>query len=109
MTLRASSSGGGAPSERRSSPTWRGDGRGWWRRWGCSAGRGAAGSDLVEFGFTATSEGQTVEKNDSASVVLGGGVPFGKEFESHLAGARAGEGEGVGGRVGQGAVPRGPR
>ena len=54
-------------------------------------GRGAAGSDLVEFGFTATSEGQTVEKNDSASVVLEGGVPFGKEFESHLAGARAGE------------------
>ena len=54
-------------------------------------GRGATGSDLVEFGFTATSEGQTVEKNDSASVVLGGGVPFGKEFESHLAGAHAGE------------------
>jgi trigger factor len=54
-------------------------------------GRGAAGSDLVEIGFTATSEGQTVEKNEPASVVLGGGVPFGKEFESHLAGARVGE------------------
>ncbi len=53
--------------------------------------RGAGGSDLVEFGFTATSEGQTVEKSDSASVVLEGGVPYGKEFESHLSGARAGE------------------
>src|SRR3990172_8379968 len=40
--------------------------------------RGAAGSDLVEFGFTATSEGQTVEKNDSASVVPGGGGPPGR-------------------------------
>ncbi|UCD46475.1 MAG: trigger factor [Deltaproteobacteria bacterium] len=54
-------------------------------------GRGAAGSDLVEFGFAATSEGQTVEKSDAASVVLEGGVPFGKEFESHLAGVRGGD------------------
>lgn len=54
-------------------------------------GRGAGGSDLVEFGFLATSEGETVEKGESASVVLGGGVPFGKEFESHLMGARAGD------------------
>ncbi len=54
-------------------------------------GRGAAGSDLVEFGFTATSEGQTVEKNDVASVILEGGVPFGKEFESHLEGTLAGD------------------
>lgn len=54
-------------------------------------GRGAGGSDLVEFGFTATSEGKTVETGESASVVLGGGVPFGKEVESHLAGARAGD------------------
>jgi len=53
--------------------------------------RGAGGSDLVEFGFAATSEGQTVEKSDSASVVLEGGVPFGKEFESHLAGVRGGD------------------
>ena len=54
-------------------------------------GRGAGGSDLVEFGFTATSEGETVEKGESASVILEGGVPFGKEFESHLMGARAGD------------------
>ena len=54
-------------------------------------GRGAGGSDLVEFGFTATSEGKTVETNESASAVLEGGVPFGKEFEARLAGARAGD------------------
>ncbi len=54
-------------------------------------GRGAGGSDLVEFGFTATSEGKTVETGESASAVLEGGVPFGKEFEAHLAGARAGD------------------
>jgi trigger factor len=53
--------------------------------------RGAGDSDLVEFGFTATSEGETVEKSDSASVVLEGGVPFGKEFEAHLTGVRAGD------------------
>ena len=54
-------------------------------------GRGAGGSDLVEFGFTATSEGETVEKSDSSSIVLEGRVPFGKEFESHLSGVRPGE------------------
>ena len=54
-------------------------------------GRGAGGSDLVEFGFTATSEGKTVETSESASAVLEGGVPFGKEFEARLAGARAGD------------------
>jgi trigger factor len=53
--------------------------------------RGAAGSDLVEFSFTATSEGEAIEKNDVASVILEGGVPFGKEFESHLTGTRAGD------------------
>ena len=54
-------------------------------------GRGAGRSDLVEFGFTATSEEETVEKSDSSSIVLEGGVPFGKEFESHLSGVRPGE------------------
>jgi trigger factor len=54
-------------------------------------GRGSRGSDLVEFAFTATSEGETVEKSESSSVVLEGGVPFGKEFESHLSGVRPGE------------------
>ena len=54
-------------------------------------GREAGGSDLVEFGFTATSEGETVEKSDSSSIVLEGRVPFGKEFESHLSGVRPGE------------------
>jgi trigger factor len=57
--------------------------------------RGAGESDLVEFGFTATSDGQTVEKNESANVILGGGVPFGKEFESHLAEMRGGDGKTV--------------
>ncbi len=54
-------------------------------------GRGAAAFDLLEFGFTATSGGQAVEKSDSANVILEGGVPFGKEFESRLAGARPGD------------------
>ncbi len=54
-------------------------------------GRGAAGPDLVEFAFTATSEGQTVEESDSASVILEGGVPYGKEFEARLTGSREGD------------------
>ncbi len=55
-------------------------------------GRGAVPGDLLEFGFAAASEGQTVEQADTATVILEGGVPFGKEFESQMAGARAGEG-----------------
>ena len=49
----------------------------------------------MEFGFTATSDGQTVEQNESANVILGGGVPFGKEFELHLAEMRGGDGKTV--------------
>jgi trigger factor len=53
--------------------------------------RGAASSDLVEFGFAATSDGEAVETRDAATAVLDTGAPFGKEFDAGLAGARAGE------------------
>src|SRR4030043_510391 len=55
-------------------------------------GRGAGGSDLVEFGFTATSEGKTVEKSDSSSIVIEGGAAVGQELESPPSGGRAGAG-----------------
>lgn len=53
--------------------------------------RGAAGSDLVEFGFRALSGGETVEERDTATAVLGTGAPFGKAFDEGLTGMRAGE------------------
>ena len=49
-------------------------------------GRGATASDLVEFAFTATSGGETVEKRDSVAVLLSGGVPFGSDFEARMLG-----------------------
>ena len=53
--------------------------------------RGAAEQDLVEFAFSARSGGEPVESRESATVILGTGAPFGKEFEDALAGIRAGE------------------
>lgn len=53
-------------------------------------GRGAAASDLVEFGFTAVSGGETVDRSDSTAVVLSGGVPYGEEFERQLLGVEPG-------------------
>jgi len=53
-------------------------------------GRGATGSDLVEFGFTAVTGGETVEKSDATAVVLTGGLPYGEEFERRMLGAEPG-------------------
>jgi len=53
--------------------------------------RGAAEQDLVEFAFTARSGGEEVEHRESATVILGTGAPFGKEFEEALAGVAVGE------------------
>ena len=54
-------------------------------------GRGAAESDLVEFAFTATAGGETVDRNDSVAVLLSGGVPFGADFESRMIGVAPGD------------------
>lgn len=54
-------------------------------------GRGAGPSDLVEYGFTATAGGETIEKTDFTSILLDAGAPLGKEFDAGLAGVRAGE------------------
>ncbi|RJP22495.1 MAG: trigger factor [Deltaproteobacteria bacterium] len=54
-------------------------------------GRGAAGGDLAEFSFTATSGGVRVDGNESASVVLSGGVPFGADFERSMLGVVPGD------------------
>ena len=49
-------------------------------------GRGAAETDLVEFGFTAVVGGETVDRSDSTAVVLSGGIPYGEEFERRMLG-----------------------
>ncbi len=54
-------------------------------------GRKTRIGDLVEFGFTATSGGETVDSNDSVSIVLANGIPFGQEFEQKMLGAGAGD------------------
>ncbi|MBI5906079.1 MAG: trigger factor [Deltaproteobacteria bacterium] len=54
-------------------------------------GRGAAEGDLAEFSFTATSGGVRVDGNESASVVLSGGVPFGADFERAMLGVVPGD------------------
>ncbi len=53
-------------------------------------GRGAAESDLVEFGFTAVVGGETVDRSDSTAVVLSGGMPYGEEFERRMQGVEPG-------------------
>ena len=53
-------------------------------------GRGAAESDLVEFGFTAAAGGETVDRSDATAVVLSGGMPYGEEFERRMAGVEPG-------------------
>lgn len=53
-------------------------------------GRGAAESDLVEFAFTASSGGETVDKSDSTAIVLSGGRPYGEEFERRMLGVEPG-------------------
>lgn len=54
-------------------------------------GRGAAEGDLVEYGFVASAEGAVIEKSDSASALIGGGIPFGKDFEAAISGMSAGQ------------------
>jgi len=53
-------------------------------------GRGAAESDLVEFGFTAVAGGETVDRSDATAVVLSGGMPYGEEFERQMQGVEPG-------------------
>jgi len=53
-------------------------------------GRAAAESDLVEFGFTAVSGGEPVDRSDSTAVVLSGGMPYGEEFERRMLGVEPG-------------------
>jgi trigger factor len=53
--------------------------------------RGAAEGDLLEVGFSSSAGGEAIETGQSASLILGGGVPFGKEFEAALSGARQGD------------------
>lgn len=53
-------------------------------------GRGAAESDLVEFGFTAVAGGETVDKSDSTAVVLSDGVPYGEDFQRGMLGVEPG-------------------
>jgi trigger factor len=54
-------------------------------------GRGAAPPDLVEAVYSASLEGEAIERDRSASFLLGTGVPLGKDFEERLAGAVPGE------------------
>src|SRR5512143_1897458 len=54
-------------------------------------GRGAAEGDLVEYGFVASLGGVAIEKSDSATAVIGNGLPFGKDFEAALCGLSAGQ------------------
>ena len=53
--------------------------------------RGAAEGDLLEVGFSSSAGGEAIETGQSASLILGGGIPFGKELESALAGIRQGD------------------
>lgn len=50
-------------------------------------GRGAAEGDLLEVTFSSSAAGESIETGRSASFILGGGIPFGKEFEAALSGA----------------------
>jgi trigger factor len=54
-------------------------------------GRGAVEGDLLDVGFSSSAGGEAIETGQSASLILGGGVPFGKEFEAALSGARQGD------------------
>ena len=52
-------------------------------------GRKAQTGDLAEFAFTATSGGETVDRNDDVSIVLVNGIPFGMEFQEKMMGVGA--------------------
>jgi len=54
-------------------------------------GRKLQMGDLVEFGFKAAAGEETVDSNDSVSIVLANGIPFGTEFEQKMLGVGAGD------------------
>jgi trigger factor len=54
-------------------------------------GRGAAEGDLLEFTFSSSAAGEAIENGQPASLILGGGIPFGKEFEASLSGGQQGD------------------
>lgn len=54
-------------------------------------GRGAGAQDLLELTCSSASGGSAIEDARSANVLMGTGVPFGKEFEEKLSGAVAGD------------------
>lgn len=54
-------------------------------------GRGAAEGDLLEVSVSSLADGKAIETGQSASLILGGGTPFGKEFEAALPGAAQGD------------------
>ena len=53
-------------------------------------GRGAAEGDLLEAAISSTAGGEPIETGQSATLILGGGAPYGKEFEAALSGAAQG-------------------
>ena len=53
--------------------------------------RGAAEGDLIEVSFSSSADGNTIDSGESSSLILGGGMPFGKKFEEELAGAKTGD------------------
>jgi len=53
--------------------------------------RGAAEGDLLEVNFSSSVEGTAIESGESSSLILGGGMPFGKKFEEELAGVKTGD------------------
>jgi trigger factor len=54
-------------------------------------GEGAVEGDLLEVSVSSLAGGEAIETGQPASVILGGGTPFGKEFETALSGAAPGE------------------
>ncbi len=54
-------------------------------------GQGAAEGDLLEVSVSSLAGGEAIETGQPASVILGGGTPFGKEFEAVLSGAVPGD------------------
>ena len=54
-------------------------------------GEGAAEGDLLEVSVSSLAGGEAIETGQPASVILGGGTPFGKEFEAALSGAVPGD------------------
>jgi trigger factor len=54
-------------------------------------GQGAGEADLLEVSVSSLAGGEAIETGQPASVILGVGTPFGKEFEAALSGAVPGD------------------